>query len=147
MIKFLITLTLFAALAISALAQSTEYKDTTPILITASDNGAPTDGLAGVVLNFGFLYIVTYGQNIDIKVNVPDGEGGRITTGTVTLRVNSKNYPVSYAGPAPFFAGFQQINIPIPPDEFPAGQTVYLRVCDAAGNCKNSTGATIRVSP
>src|SRR5262249_43566719 len=132
---------------ICASAQDKHAADATPILVTAADNGVPTDGLSGIVLNFGFLYIVTYAQNVDVKVNVPDGEGGRITTGSVTLRVNSRNYPVSYAGPAPFFAGFQQINIPIPPDEFPAGQTVYLRICDNAGNCKNSTGATIRVSP
>lgn len=113
-------------------------------LLTSYDNGAPTDNLSGVVLDFGILFVVTYAQNLDIYVNVPDGHGGKITGGTVSLRVNDKSYPVSYAGPAPGFTGFQQINIPIPRDDFPNGATVYLRTCDSAGNCRNSTGATVR---
>ncbi len=145
--KILITLTILGAFAISASAQDHTVSPP-PILVTASDNGKPTDGLAGVILSFGPLYIVAYAQNVDIKVNVPDGHGGFVTDGTVVLRVNHKDLPVSYAGPAPFFPNFQQINIgPIPPDEFPAGATVYLRVCDQASNCKNSTGATVRVAP
>lgn len=141
--RIFLILTILCALAITASAQT---QTQTPILVTAANNGVPTDYISGVVLNFGYLYIVTYTQNLDIKVNVPE-DGKLITTGTVVLRANNKDYPVSYAGPAPFFDKFQQINIPIPPDEFPVGATVYLRVCDQQGNCKNSTGATVRVAP
>ena len=115
-----------------------------PIVVTSSDNGKPTDDLAGVVLDFGLLYLVVYTQGVYVQVSVDDGNGGIITTGSVTLRAGDKSFRATYAGPAPFFPNFQQINFPIPRDQFPANQTVYLRVCDHFGNCRNSTGATIR---
>lgn len=135
---------LLGAVALTSGRAAVAQEKPTPILATSYDNGVPTDNLAGVVLDLGVLYLVTYTQGVDVLVNVPDGQGGRLNTGTVTLRAGDQSFPATYAGPAPFFTGFQQVNVLIPRDQFPAGQTVYLRVCDTAGNCRNSTGATIK---
>jgi hypothetical protein len=139
--RFLIILTIFFALTISARAQ---ISDAPVVLVTAAENGKPTDALGGIVLDFGALYLVTYATNLDVRVNVPDRNGAIITTGTVTLRAGKKSFPASFAGFAPFFPGYFQINVPIKPDEFPWDEPAYFRVCDLAGRCKNSTGATVK---
>jgi len=131
-------------LAAGAACAQTPQCPGAPILVTSADNGVPNDNLAGVVLHFGQLYLVTYARNIGVLVNAPGADGTFVTTGSVQLRVNGKSYPASFVGPAPFFDGFQQVNIPIPPDEFPDGAEAYLRVCGLDGACVNSTGATVK---
>lgn len=50
--------------------------------------------------------------------------GTGLNNGQVTLRLNGREYPASYAGGAPGFVGLQQINVPVPVSEFPASSAV-----------------------
>ena len=93
-------------------------------------------------LDLGPVYTILVGRNIDVSVGVK----GAPDTGTVTLIINGEAYPATYVGPTPGFNPFDlvQINAVINPNVLVKPASLYLRVCDSEGNCKNSIGATLR---
>ena len=102
-----------------------------------------TDNALSYYLEIGPIFAIIHTDSLSVTVS---GGTPLPTTGTVVFRSGAREYPAQYAGPIPGFEAFaiRQINLMIPPDEFTQPIAGYLRVCDLAGNCVNSTGATLR---
>jgi len=110
-----------------------------PRLLTFSG----TDNALSYYLVLGPIFAIVHADTFNVTVS---GGTSLPTTGTVVFRSGSREYPAVYAGPIPGFEAYsvRQVNLVIPPEEFTQPIAGYLRICDLAGKCVNSTGATLR---
>lgn len=90
------------------------------------------------------LFLVLFGTGLSGAEN-SDGNAANGFAENVQATIGNVNAPVLFAGPAPGFAGLEQMNIEIPSNASGSNLTLLIKVSDGEGNLIRSNTVTISI--